>query len=960
MQRWLQPLRRLRPVSATARAFARGALGVCNAFSRNLMPSARTTSRHAHPLVAFMARVGFARVVIIATLGSAVLSALIAWLVVLAIDVPNYRLHVFLAFLIPLLVTPGFSYLTALSVRDLKQARARSRQLAEEAENERQHLQTAVNNMPIGLVMFDAGKRLIVGNDRYREMYRLPASAMDRGTHLRTMLEHRLESGNFEGERDAYVDRILKLVEQKETTVRVVKLGNERAVNIIHHPLETGGWIGTHEDVTEREKLGAQIASQNELLRDREDRLHTQNALFEAALRNMSQGLCMFDRNNRLVLCNEQYRRMYALSPEQSKAGITLGQLLEHRMASGSYPKGPPPSTYVAGLMESLGESSTWSKLTELQDGRFVSVVNCTMPDGGWVATHEDVSSLRAVEQELRAQNLRFDAAINNMSQGLCMFDANQRLVICNERYAELYALPARLTQPGTHLRDILAERVANGLYAGEQQEGHTQTLLTIAAQNAPATKVTELNNGRTIVIKHRPMDGGGWVATHEDITEQRRIEARIEHMAHHDALTDLPNRFLLRRGLENALERATPQHPVAVLCLDFDRFKDVNDTLGHTAGDTLLKVAAERLRACVRSNDTVARLGGDEFAIVQTGTAQPAGSIALAQRVIAAIEAPYDINGHQAIIGTSVGISMCSNGTTDTDRLLKNADLALYKAKTDGRGTYRFFEPGMDERLHARRRLEMDLRGALASGAFELHYQPIVNLKSSKVVVFEALLRWNHPERGRVAPADFIPLAEEIGLIGSIGEWTIRAACAEAASWPRAIGVAVNLSPLQFKQDDLVQLVFSALATSGLEPNRLELEITESVLLENTERTLSTLNELRRIGVRVSMDDFGTGYSSLSNLRGFPFDKIKIDKSFIQGLGKDEQCPTIIQAVTALGTGLGMTITAEGVETREQLELLRGLGVNEVQGYYICRPAPAAEALRAMANFTDKAGLAA
>lgn len=642
MSNWLQPWERLRMLAHDGLfppAFGRPPR-IISATSESPLLS-RPQSRNTHPAVAIMGRIGLAWVTIAATFGSAVLSTFMAWLFGFVIDVPNYRVHILLAFLIPFFVTPAFSYLMALSTRDLQRARARSRQLAEEAEREREHLQVAVNNMPIGLVMFDAGKRLIVGNDRYRELYDLPHEMMTRGTHLRAMLEHRLRNGNFEGERDAYIDRILKLVEQEETSVRVVKLGDERAVSIIHHPLEAGGWIGTHEDVTERERLNAQLASQNVLLQEREEQLHTQNTLFDAALRNMSQGLCMFDRNNHLVLCNEQYRKMYNVSVEQTRPGITLYELLQHRSASGTYPKGPPPEAYVASLMASLGDGSAWSKVTELHDGRFICVVNGAMPDGGWVATHEDITELRAREQQLHAQNLRFDAAVNNMSQGLCMFDSAQRLVICNDRYAELYALPPEMTQPGTRLSDILGMRIANGLYSEDRNENHAHALLAIARENAPATIVTELTDGRTIFIKHKPMVGGGWVATHEDITEQRRIEARIEHMAHHDALTDLPNRFLLRNDLEGALEQATPERPVAVLWLDFDRFKDVNDTLGHGAGDAVLKAAAERLRNCARGHDTIARLGGDEFAIVQAGTSQPAGATALAERVINAVSAP-------------------------------------------------------------------------------------------------------------------------------------------------------------------------------------------------------------------------------------------------------------------------------------------------------------------------------
>jgi diguanylate cyclase (GGDEF)-like protein len=446
-------------------------------------------------------------------------------------------------------------------------------------------------------------------------------------------------------------------------------------------------------------------------------------------------------------------------------------------------------------------------------------------------------------------------------------------------------------------------------------------------------------------------MPDGGGVATHEDVTEQRRIEARIAHMAHHDALTDLPNRVLLRQNLEHALERAGSQESVAVLWLDLDRFKEVNDTLGHTIGDALLKVAAERLRSCIRARDTVARLGGDEFAVVQTATDQPLGATALALRIIEEIGAPYQIDAHQVVVGTSVGISLYPSDALEADHLLKNADLALYRAKHEGRGTYRFFEPEMDARMHARRQLELDLRQSIAAGEFELHYQPILDLDRNEITTFEALLRWNHPTRGRISPAEFIPLAEETGLIGSIGEWVLRTACAQAAGWPPPIKVAVNLSSLQFNQNDLVQLIFSALTASGLSASRLELEITESVLLENTEKTVATLHRLRDLGVRIAMDDFGTGYSSLKNLRSFPFDKIKVDQSFIQGLGADQQCFTIVQAIATLGAGLNMTTTAEGVETVDQLDWVRALGIVEVQGFYLSKPVPACEVQNLLAR---------
>jgi diguanylate cyclase (GGDEF)-like protein len=422
----------------------------------------------------------------------------------------------------------------------------------------------------------------------------------------------------------------------------------------------------------------------------------------------------------------------------------------------------------------------------------------------------------------------------------------------------------------------------------------------------------------------------------------RQELEQRLEHMAHHDALTNLPNRLRLRQAMESELARVQRGESVAVLCLDLDHFKSVNDTLGHPVGDRLLEAVAERLRQNVRDVDIVARVGGDEFAIVQVAAEQPRGAIILADRLIETLAKPFDLDGHQVVIGTSIGIALAPLDGLDTDQLIKNADMALYRAKADGRGVFRFFEPEMDAKMQARRTLEIDLRKALAEGEFELFYQPLVNLASNEVSGFEALLRWNHPTRGLVPPSEFIPIAEEMGLIVPLGERILRQACAEAAGWPDDIKVAVNLSPVQFKSKTLALAVTSALASSGLPPHRLELEITESVLLQDNEATLTTLHQLRQLGVRISMDDFGTGYSSLSYLRSFPFDKIKIDQSFVRDLSGKEDSLAIIRAVAGLGRNLGMATTAEGVETREQLGYLRQEGCTEVQGYLFSRPLPA------------------
>ncbi len=545
-------------------------------------------------------------------------------------------------------------------------------------------------------------------------------------------------------------------------------------------------------------------------------------------------------------------------------------------------------------------------------------------------------------EQEVHTQNACIDAALNHMSQGLCMFDGQQNLVIANQRYARMYGLSPDLIKPGTPFLDIIKYRIANGVFAGRAPEDYIRERLAAVLEGKASTKIQQLADGRIVAISHRPVADGGWVATHDDITERRSIEARIAHMAHHDALTDLANRVLLRERMEEALKDLEPSKSLAMICLDLDRFKAINDTLGHPIGDELLKAVAKRLRACTRDTDTIARLGGDEFAILQVSEDQPRDAIRLAKRICQVISAPFQLQDHQVVVDTSVGISVAPADGDDSDQLLKNADLALYRAKSEGRGTYRLFETEMDERMKARRDLEIDLRRALANGEFELHYQPLVNLANNSISGFEALLRWHHPGRGTIPPREFIPIAEDIGVIVPLGEWVLRHACAEAATWPGDIKVAVNLSPVQFKSANLVQTVVSALANSGLAAHRLELEITESVLLHDNDMAIARLHQLRDLGVRISMDDFGTGYSSLSYLRSFPFDKIKIDRSFVSDLGNGDDALAIVRAVAGLASKLGIATTAEGVETEEQLERIRAEGCTEMQGYLFSPPRPA------------------
>jgi diguanylate cyclase (GGDEF)-like protein/PAS domain S-box-containing protein len=547
----------------------------------------------------------------------------------------------------------------------------------------------------------------------------------------------------------------------------------------------------------------------------------------------------------------------------------------------------------------------------------------------------------RQSQDKLGEQRALLDTALENMSQGLAMFDENGRVILCNERYARMTGVPYAAVQ-GQSLLDLFKLRKSAGDFPEDPQEVFTRILADVRLGKS-AMRIMQTLKGRSIRVIEEPMTGGGWVATLEDITAWREAQEKLSYLAHHDPLTGLPNRTKFREELDQTLRRVHRNGRVAVLCLDLDHFKEINDSLGHPIGDELLKEVANRLGASVREGDTVARLGGDEFAIVQAGTdLQASESSSLAERLVAIVGAPYVIRGHQLNIGASIGIAFAPTDGEDPDQLLKNADMALYRAKEDGRGTYRFFEPGMDARAQARRLLEIDLRAALTRDEFEIHYQPIHDLRTDQIAAFEALIRWNHPLRGMISPIDFIPLAEETGLINQLGEWVLRRACLDAASWSRGVRVAVNLSPVQFKNPNLVQAVMSALATSGLAAARLELEITESVLLQDSAATLAILHKLRSFGVQISMDDFGTGYSSLSYLRSFPFDKIKIDRSFVQELATRGDSMAIVRAVTGLGKSLGISIVAEGVETNEQLSLLRTEGCTEVQGFLFSRPRPA------------------
>jgi diguanylate cyclase (GGDEF)-like protein len=552
---------------------------------------------------------------------------------------------------------------------------------------------------------------------------------------------------------------------------------------------------------------------------------------------------------------------------------------------------------------------------------------------------------LASTASKLSRTNMLLETALANMPYGLCMVGADGKIILSNALYGEMYRLRSEQTKPGTTLRAILEARVAAGA-TPKDAEKYVSDRLRQAFLPEPGYVIDNLRDGRVFAVSRRSMPDGGSVAIHQDITAQRRAEARVRHLAHCDGLTDLANRVLFLSELEAAMEQSRRHGDrFAVHLLDLDRFKEVNDSLGHVVGDALLKEVAQRLKSSVRDTDVVARLGGDEFAVLQQlGKDEKADALALADELLAVIIKPIEIECHQLTVETSIGIALAPDHGLVAEQLLKKADLALYKAKSDGRNGYCLFEPQMERDALSRHELVADLRNSMARGEFELHYQPFAGIMDKKTVGMEALVRWRHPQRGLVPPNDFIPLAEDTGLIKPLGEWILRTACAEAARWPSDIRVAVNLSALQFRKGNLSQVIADALRESRLPAERLELEVTESVFLEHNEENLAMLHELKNLGISIVLDDFGTGYSSLSYLQSFPFSKIKIDRTFVADLGSRGDCAAIVSAVTGLAKSLDISTTAEGVETVEQLTLLRAAGCDQAQGYLLGRPRPSSE----------------
>ncbi|HVZ51536.1 MAG TPA: EAL domain-containing protein [Pseudolabrys sp.] len=685
--------------------------------------------------------------------------------------------------------------------------------------------------------------------------------------------------------------------------------------------------------------LAGMLIAGTALGRSMRRKLSEQNLRLDGAINNMSQGLCMFDGHNRLVVWNERYRAMYNIDPRRMHCGMTVRDLLDARIAAGTFPL--DPERYAAQLRAALAQGNSFTLNIELNDGRTIAVVNQPMADGGWVATHEDISARRQAVCEMERTRMFLDTIIENVPSPIIVKDiSNLRYLLIN-RAAEEHLGLERSEVLGKTANDILPPATAAAIESTDRmliEPGQT-VFLDEHIVGTPA-------NGKRIVTATRHAVTGAdgkaqyLITLIRDVTARKRNEQKLAHMAHHDPLTELANRVAFNECIAATLERAAAMgESFAVLSMDLDGFKTVNDVFGHTAGDALLRAVAQRM-AEASEGAFLARVGGDEFALITPTGPQPDGATLLTERLSAALSSEIEIEGHALRIGLTIGVGVFPRDGGDAATLVANADAALFRAKSEARGSIRFFEMSTDRQLREKRALEQDLRSAIGRGEIALHYQPQALIEGG-FIGFEALVRWHHPRHGMVPPSTFVPLAEESGVIMALGEWILRSACREAASWRHPLRVGINLSPVQFQHGDLPKLVHQILLETGLAPSRLELEITEGVLIGDFTRALAVLRRLKNLGVRIAMDDFGTGYSSLSYLQSFPFDKIKIDRAFIANLGHSQQAATIIRAVIALGRGLGLPVLAEGVETEEQVRFLASEHCDEIQGYFVGRPMP-------------------
>jgi len=954
------------------------------------------------------------------------------------------------AFVIAIIAAFAFLFLRLFgNYQALEEAR-NERKRAEQLREQSLRFDVALNNMSQGLVMFDASSRLVVSNTRFLEIYDLSPDVVKPGLTLLDLLKHRKERGSFGGDPDEYYAKLLKQIAKRTLTKQNVPTPAGRIIQIVNQPMPDGGWVATHDDITEKIQAESEIKRQEEQL--------------NAALDNISQGVCMFDASRRLIVCNKKYADIYGLTEEQTKPGTPIETILEYRIASGNAPE--DHDAYIRDRLNEVALNQAYQTVNRLRDGRFVSVVHQPMGNGGWVATHEDVTEARQREESFRLlfennpapmwvldrESLRFLAVnaaavahygytreqfmtmtvpdlrpaddrerfrgflhslahdqfnenigkhitadgseidIAVYSRALNYNGCSARLAVIHDitktkkTEAELRRTKIFLDAVIEHVpvpivvRDVegtgadvrgsrftlfnrayeeltgdsrtrLIGKTAHEIFPAQRADmivrSDNEALQTGRVVSTPEHRIETVGNGQRLVkaskiaIRDESGESKYLLTVLDDITEQRRIEEHISYLAHNDSLTGLPNRASFLDHLNGTLDHAAKAgEQFAVMCLDLDRFKEANDVYGHLVGDGLLREAARRLQAAA-DDAFIARIGGDEFMLVVSDETPETTAAELGDLLIEAFSSNFEVDGHQIQVGLSIGVAVFPTDGTHAKTLIANADAALYQAKSEVRGSVRFFEEKLGSRLRERRELQTDLRKALEGDGLSLHYQPQKTIAGGKIVGLEALARWNCPKRGMVSPEIFIPIAEQSSQIITLGEWILREACREAASWQEPLRVAVNISPIQFHHGDLPNLVHTVLLETGLKAERLELEITEGVLIDDFARAVSILRKLKSLGIHIALDDFGSGYSSLSYLHAFPFEKIKIDRVFVGDLEHNHHSMAIVRAIITLGHNLNIPILAEGVETESQLKFLAQEGCDEVQGYLTGRPYP-------------------
>jgi len=831
---------------------------------------------------------------------------------------------------------------TLLVIRQLKNHASLERARVEKIEADKLReqavrLDVALSNMSQGLVMFDSARRLVICNDRYRQIFKLPPDLAKPGYTVLDLLKYRIANGTFSGNPEKYVDDLMATIAHGKMASQQVETGDGRIISVMNQPMVGGGWVATHEDVTERKKTEDAIE---------ENRNNLERAEMMARL-----GHYKFEQGATAVTWSEGLYRIVGQSPESFTP--TLNSVLELVHSDDR----PALEQYRRDAMAGLDLLPVTLRLVK-EDGQLIYVENWARPlrasdDSviGMFGTLQDVTERKRAEDDLRRTQKFLDAVIENVPAPIAVKDVPSsakdardcRFTLLNRAGEELLGVP-RQQIIGKTAVELYPTETADLIIAHDSKAlWSEQMILTSDYPFITPRNGTRLVMARKIAIRGDDGKPQHLLAVLEDVTERRKSEQRIVHMAHYDTLTDLPNRATFKDTLDATLDRAaTAGERFGILSIDLDHFKEANDTYGHLVGDALLREVARRLQAAT-GGAFLARLGGDEFALIVTDGAQPAATAALGERLLAAIVDDFEVEGHRLKFGMSIGGAIYPTDGTDAKTLMTNADAALYRAKAGFRGTALFFESEMSARLHERYALQEDLRLAIDRGELLLHYQPQVTM-SGDAIGFEALARWQCPKRGMVPPGTFIPIAEESSLIISLGEWVLREACREAASWPQPLTIAVNISPIQFRHGDLPRLVHSILLETGLAPGRLELEITEGVMINDFSRAVSILNQLKSLGVKIAMDDFGTGYSSLSYLQSFRCDKIKIDRVFICDLEDNYHSRSIVRAVISLGRSLNLPILAEGVETEAQHTFLKQEGCDEVQGYLTGRPLPIAD----------------